>query len=100
MSREGELKDLKAPLLGIEDLEKTSKKSEVKVVTSRSNKSLKSHQTPHSYGGVQRTPHKTPKDLGLVKGGKTDNAMEMGDGKADLDPAIKKALLEEAKKAK
>ena len=100
MEREGELKDLKAPLLGIDELEKTSNKSGVKVVTSRSKKSIRSHQTPHSYGGVARTPRKTPKDLGLTKTGKTDNAMDVGDGRADLDPAVKKALLDEAKKAK
>lgn len=36
----------------------------------------------------------------MIKGGKTDNAMEINDGKADLDPAIKKAMLEQVKREK
>lgn len=67
-----------------------SKKSGVSLVTSRSKRTQESQRNKGgNYGGVERTPRPTPRQAGLIKGGKTDNAMDMVEKQIDPEEAAR-----------
>ena len=62
-------KDMKAPLLGInnDDDNESHASSSGASSSSRSSRSSRSHRSSNNYGGLTRTPRKTPAQLGLSK---------------------------------
>lgn len=90
-------KDLGAPLLGLgTEAAATTRKNKVDKVSSRSSGASRSHRSNRSnYGGVTRTPRKTPKAFGNT-GPISDNALTLGIA-SKFEAGLKSELLNEAK---